>query len=137
MDRYEVALTMNRIFGAYAWVFWGTIVLQRLTDPAAVVPARARQSAALFAISLGVLVGMWLERFMLIVTSSVSRLHALELGHVLSDLLGSRFSGRLGRTVLVLYLLFVRLAPVVSMFELRKLVHKRTAHSSPREAKPA
>ncbi len=99
MDRYEVALTMNRIFGAYAWVFWGTIVFNVLQIQLLWF-ARVRAShAALFLISLGVLVGMWLERFMLIVTSLYQDYHALELGHVLSDLLGYRLSCRLDRAV--------------------------------------
>jgi molybdopterin-containing oxidoreductase family membrane subunit len=37
----------------------------------------------------------------------------------------------------VLYLLFVRLGPVMSMFELRKLVRKGTSESSKPETEPA
>jgi hypothetical protein len=37
----------------------------------------------------------------------------------------------------VLYLLYVRLAPVVSMFELRKLVHKTQSEAVQREMKQA
>jgi len=127
MDRYEVAMTMNRIFGAYAWVFWGTIVFNVLQIQLLWFPRVRASTTALFVISLGVLVGMWLERFMLIVTSlyqdfvpSSWRMYYPTFWDIafLADSVGLFF---------VLYLLFVRLAHVVSMFELRKLVHKRTA----------
>src|SRR6185437_15703683 len=69
MDRYELAMTLNRMGGAYAWVFWGTILCNVLQIQLLWLARIRRSPAALFIISVGVLIGMWLERFMLIVTS--------------------------------------------------------------------
>src|SRR5690242_17975008 len=69
MDRYELAMTLNRIGGAYAWVFWATILCNVLQIQLLWLARIRRSPAALFIISAVVLVGMWLERFMLIVTS--------------------------------------------------------------------
>jgi molybdopterin-containing oxidoreductase family membrane subunit len=125
MDRYELAVTFNRMFGAYAWVFWSTMFFNVLQIQL-LWSARVRASpAALFAISLGVLVGMWLERFMLIVTSLYRDYLPSAWGMFYPTFWDIAFLvGSLG-LFLLLYLLFVRLAPVVSMFELRRLLHAR------------
>lgn len=137
MDHYEVALTMNRICGAYAWVFWGTILFNVLQIQLLWFPRVRANTRALFVISLGVLVGMWLERFMLIVTSLYQDFMPSSWGMFYPTFWDIAFlAGSVG-LFFVLYLLFVRLAPVVSMFELRKLVHKRTDDASNREARPA
>ena len=137
MDRYEVATTMNRIFGAYAWVFWGTIVFNVLQIQLLWFPRVRANTTALFSISLGVLVGMWLERFMLIVTSLYQDFMPSSWGMYYPTFWDIAFlAGSVG-LFFVLYLLFVRLAPVVSMFELRKLVRKRTADSANTPGKPA
>ncbi|HEX4050114.1 MAG TPA: NrfD/PsrC family molybdoenzyme membrane anchor subunit [Steroidobacteraceae bacterium] len=137
MDRYEIATTMNRIFGAYAWVFWGTILFNVLQIQLLWIPRVRANRAALLVISLGVLVGMWLERFMLIVTSLYRDFVPSSWGMFYPTFWDIAFLvGSVG-LFFVLYLLFVRLGPVMSMFELRKLVRKRTAESSNPEAKPA
>lgn len=136
MDRYEIRLVTNRLFGAYAWVFWGTILFNALQIQL-LWSARIRaNAAALFLISLGVLVGMWLERFMLLVTSLYQDFLPSSWGMFYPTFWDIAFLfGSLG-LFFVLYLLFVRLGPVVSMFELRKLVHKREVAAAHREATP-
>lgn len=125
MDRYEIAMTMNRICGAYAWVFWGTILFNVVTIQLLWFSRVRRNHAALFAISLCVLVGMWLERFMLIVTSLYQDFVPSSWGMFYPTFWDIAFLAGSFGLFFVLYLLFVRLAPVVSMFELRKLLHKR------------
>ncbi|HEY1725476.1 MAG TPA: NrfD/PsrC family molybdoenzyme membrane anchor subunit [Steroidobacteraceae bacterium] len=128
MDRYELAVTFNRLFGAYAWVFWSTMFCNVLQIQL-LWSARIRASpVALFAISLGVLIGMWLERFMLIVTSLYRDFLPSAWGMFYPTFWDIAFLvGSLG-LFLLLYLLFVRLAPVMSMFELRRLA-QASAHS--------
>jgi Ni/Fe-hydrogenase subunit HybB-like protein len=120
MDRYEVATTLNRMGGAYAWVFWSTLFCNALQIQLLWFSGVRRSPKALFAISLLVLVGMWLERFMLIVTSLYQDYVPSSWGMFYPTFWDIAFlAGSLGLFFL-LYLLFVRLAPVVSMFELRK-----------------
>ncbi|HEY6922847.1 MAG TPA: NrfD/PsrC family molybdoenzyme membrane anchor subunit [Steroidobacteraceae bacterium] len=125
MDPYEVALTKNRLFGAYAWVFWGTILCNVLLIQLLWVPRIRANPRALVAISLGVLLGMWLERFMLLVTTLYRDFVPSSWGMFYPTFWDIAFlAGSMG-LFFVLYLLFMRLIPVVSMFELRKLVRKR------------
>jgi len=125
MDPYEVALTKNRLFGSYAWVFWGTILFNVVLIQLLWVPRIQANPRALLAISLGVLFGMWLERFMLIVTSLYRDFVPSSWGMFYPTFWDIAFlAGSVG-LFFVMYLSFVRLLPVVSMFELRKLVRKR------------
>ncbi len=125
MDPYEVALTKNRFFGSYAWVFWGTILFNVVLIQLLWVPRIRANPRALMAISLGVLFGMWLERFMLIVTTLYRDFVPSSWGMFYPTFWDIAFlAGSMG-LFFVLYLLFVRLIPVVSMFELRKVVRKR------------
>jgi Ni/Fe-hydrogenase subunit HybB-like protein len=125
MDRYEVALALRRMVGAYAWVFWGTIFCNVLLIQLLWWPRVRASRTALFLISVGVLIGMWLERFMLIVTTLYQDYLPSSWGMFYPTFWDIAFlAGSIGLFFL-LYLLFVRLAPVVSMFELRKLLHRR------------
>ena len=73
--------------------------------------------------SLFVSVGMWLERFVIIVTSLAPRLRALVVGHVLPDALGLHdcTAGTFG-LFLTLFLLFLRFVPMISIFEVKTLL---------------
>jgi Ni/Fe-hydrogenase subunit HybB-like protein len=125
MDPYEVALAKNRFFGAYAWVFWSTILFNVVLIQLLWIPRIRANPRALVAISLGVLLGMWLERFMLIVTTLYEDFVPSSWGMFYPTFWDIAFlAGSMG-LFFVLYLLFVRLVPVVSMFELRKIVRKR------------
>ena len=124
MDRYDVAMTMNRFTGAYAWVFWTTIACNVLAIQLLWWPRVRRNGAALFGIGLAVLVGMWFERFLLIVGSLYRDFLPARWGMFYPTFWDLAFlAGSIGLFFL-LFLLFVRLLPMLSMFELRKLVHR-------------
>jgi molybdopterin-containing oxidoreductase family membrane subunit len=119
-DRYEIALTLNRLGGAYAWVFWTTIACNVLAIQLLWLPRVRANHAALFTIALLVVIGMWFERFMLIVTSLYRSFLPSSWGMFYPTLWDLGFLvGSIGLFFL-LFLLFVRLLPAVSMFELRR-----------------
>ena len=62
-------MALNRMRGPYAWVYWALIFCV-VVVPQALWSRRVRRSPwVLFGISIVINIGMWLERFMLIVTS--------------------------------------------------------------------
>ena len=66
---YEVFTFRNRAFGPYAWAYW-TMVSCNVICPQLFWFRRLRTSIpALFTISIFVNIGMWFERFVIIVTS--------------------------------------------------------------------
>ena len=68
-NKYERFMTMNRMFGPYALVYWA-LILCNVVIPQLLWFKRVRTNVpALFVISLIVNVGMWLERFVIVVTS--------------------------------------------------------------------
>jgi len=127
MDRYEIALALRRMTGAYAWVYWSTIFCNVLLIQLLWWPRVRASAGALFCISVGVLIGMWLERFMLIVTTLYQDYLPSSWGMFYPTFWDLAFlAGSLGLFFL-LYLLLVRCVPVVSLFELRRLRAQRSA----------
>jgi Ni/Fe-hydrogenase subunit HybB-like protein len=121
-DRYDIYTAVNRMRGPYAPVYWA-LILCNVVVPQALWSRRVRHAPwLLFVISLVINVGMWLERFMLIVTS--------EHRDFLPSAWGMFYPTVWDWAILVgsigffawLLLLFVRFAPLISMSEMRELL---------------
>jgi molybdopterin-containing oxidoreductase family membrane subunit len=119
---YEQYMMVNRMFGPYGWVYASVICCNILAPQALWSGAVRRSVPALFVVALIVNVGMWLERYMIIVVS----LSRDFLPSAWGTYAGTRwdwatFVGSIG-LFLTLMFLFVRFLPVISIFELRALV---------------
>ncbi len=124
---YERYMIMNRMFGPYGWAYW-LLIACNVAIPQLLWSKRVKSSVGLlWLISILVNVGMWLERFVIIVVS----LHR--------DFLPSSWSmysptfwdwatffGTIGLFLSLLFL-FVRFLPMISIFEMRQLVDKAEA----------
>jgi len=123
-NRYEEYMMLNRVFGPYASVYWAVMACNVLAVQAAWF-SRVRASVpALFVLALVVNVGMWLERYMIIVVS----LHRDFMPSAWGMYAGTQWDwatlvGSIG-LFLALMFLFIRVLPVISIFELRGLVPK-------------
>lgn len=121
---YEEYMMLNRMGGPYAPFFWALIVCNVLV-PQVLWSRRVRANVpALFVIALVVNIGMWLERFVIVVTS----LHRDFLPSSWGMYSGTvwdwaTFVGSLG-LFLALFFVFIRLLPMISIFEMRELVHE-------------
>jgi molybdopterin-containing oxidoreductase family membrane subunit len=120
----------NRMTGPYWWALWLLVFCNGLV-PQLLWSKRIRTSVVpLFVISIIVNIGMWLERYVIIVTS----LHRDFLPSSWGMYAGSIwdwnfFIGTMG-LFLTLFYLFVRVLPMISIFEMRELVH-RTSPARP------
>jgi molybdopterin-containing oxidoreductase family membrane subunit len=121
-NTYETYMMRNRMSGPYGAFYWALIFCNGLTPQLLWIKKIRTNVVLLFIISLIVNVGMWLERFVIVVTS----LHR--------DFLPSSW-GRYSPTVwdwglyigtiglfLSLLFLFLRFLPMISIFEMRTLV---------------
>jgi Ni/Fe-hydrogenase subunit HybB-like protein len=129
-DRFEIYDVQNRFFGAYAPVYWSTIACNVVIPQMLWFHAVRARPILLFFVGAFVVVGMWLERFMLVVTS----LHRDFLPSAWGMFYPTGWDwthlfGSIGLFALM-FLLFVRLLPVMSMFELRKLSSETEEPSS-------
>lgn len=127
-NRFEIAMTINRLTGPYAPLYWGLIVCN-VVVPQLLWSRRLRICApVLFGVSLIVNIGMWLERFIIIVTSlHRDFLPAAWDMYIPTFWDWATFIGTLGLFVALLFL-FLRFLPMISIFEMRELVTETEEH---------
>jgi molybdopterin-containing oxidoreductase family membrane subunit len=128
-DIFERFTAVNRLTGPYAACFWALLACN-LVVPQLLWSRRVRQNTlALFAIALVVNVGMWLERFIIVVTSLHRDFLPSAWGMYRPTFWDwSTFLGTAGLFVTLLFL-FVRFLPAIAMSEMRGLATGREAES--------
>ena len=123
-DEFEQYMTVNRWVGPYAPVYWAMLCCNVLVPQLLWWRAVRRNIWLLFIISLAVNLGMWMERFLIVVSS----LHrdflpsawgmfypsAWDWVHLLTSI----------ALFVWLFLLFVRFLPLISIVEMRELVRE-------------
>ncbi len=128
---YEKFVFLNRAFGPFAWAFW-TMVSCNVLVPQLLWFRRVRTNVAVvFVVSILINVGMWFERFVIIVTS----LHR--------DYLPSNWASYRPTTIEVAtllgsfglfftcFLIFCRILPVIAMAEVKGVAaHERGERGS-------
>ena len=120
-NEYEQFMIHNRQTGPYAAYYWALIFCNGVVPQALWFRSVRRNIPLLFVISIVVNIGMWLERFVIVVTS----LHR--------DFLPSSWDmyyptiwdwiiylGSIGQ-FLLLFFLFLRFVPMIAMFEMKHL----------------
>jgi Ni/Fe-hydrogenase subunit HybB-like protein len=120
-DRYMI---MNRMIGPYEYVYW-TLIACNIVIPQALWSRKVRRSPLkLFIVSLVINVGMWLERFVIIVVS-LSREFTPSKWAIFNPTIWdyATFLGTIG-LFLTLFYLFMRFLPMISIVEVRGLVHE-------------
>src|SRR6266496_619336 len=119
---YEQAAIWNRMTGPYRVHYW-ILIACNVIAPNALWFKKIRSSPViLFIWSLIVLVGMWLERFVIIVASlAQDNLPSSWRVFEATRWDWATYLGTIG-LFLVLFLLFIRLLPMISIFEVRTLL---------------
>lgn len=124
---YERFTFVNRALGPYAWAYW-TMIACNVLVPQLFWFRRFRTSVpVMFVVSLLVNVGMWFERFVIIVTSLHRDFVPAAWGMFRPtwvDLL--TLAGSFG-LFLTLFLLFVRFLPMISMSEVKAMMSSQEA----------
>jgi molybdopterin-containing oxidoreductase family membrane subunit len=124
---YERAVAINRALGPYGWTYWALIGCNLLAPQVFWFRAARRSVPLLFVLSIIINVGMWLERFVIIVIS-LHRDFLPSAWEMYTPTVWdfAQFIGSIGLFLTLLFL-FLRLLPVISIFELRELVHETGA----------
>jgi molybdopterin-containing oxidoreductase family membrane subunit len=129
-DSFDIAIVQNRFFGPYRFASWVMIFCNVLV-PQLLWSARVRRSpAVLFVAALLIQIGMWTERYVIVITS-LSRDFLKSSWHIfvptfwdLATLFGS-----IGLFCFC-YLLFARFLPVVAVAEVREEEELRRRRAS-------
>jgi Ni/Fe-hydrogenase subunit HybB-like protein len=123
---YERAVFLNRVTGPYAWGFAIMAGCNALAPQLLWVRRIRRSVPALFALSIVVNVGMWFERFIIIVTSlHRSFLPSTWTMYQPSVIEVATLVGSFG-LFFTCFLLFVRLLPMIAMWEVKALAGHHT-----------
>ena len=119
---HEKFMMWNRMFGPYGWSYW-TLIAINVVMIQLLWSRRVRQNTTvLFVMSLLIGVGMWLERFVIIVTSLNRDFIPASWGmYYPTQWDFMTFFGTIG-LFLTLFLLFLRFVPMISIFEVKMLL---------------
>jgi molybdopterin-containing oxidoreductase family membrane subunit len=121
---YEAYLLTNRLSGPY-WLFYWALILTNCLVPQIFWYAPARRNVwILFGVSMSVNIGMWLERFVIIVQSLHRDFLPSSWGMYAPTIWDwGMYIGTIG-FFLFNFFLFVRFLPMIAIFEMRLLVPK-------------
>ena len=119
---YERFMIHNRWFGPYALFYWSLILFNILTPQVLWWPKVRSSTSWLFGVSLIVLLGMWLERFVIIITSLHRDFLPSSWGHYVATRWDfATYFGTIGFFTVAIYI-FIRVVPAISIFEMRMLL---------------
>ncbi len=123
-ERYAIA---NRMAGPYRFIYW-SLIFCNIVSPQILWFRKARRSVPiLFAMAMIVNVGMWLERFVIVVVSLHRDFLPSSWGMYYPTFWDwSTFAGTLG-LFLALMFLFIRVLPMISIFEMRQILPEAKA----------
>ena len=121
-DIYERFMVWNRMTGPYA-AFYYTLIFCNIITPQFLWSKKVRTSPGkLFIISIIVNIGMWLERFVIVVTSLHRDFLPSSWGMYSPTVWDfAVFFGTIGLFLFLIFL-FVRVLPMITIFELRMLL---------------
>ena len=124
-SRFDRYMIMNRMFGPYGAVYWFLILCNIAIPMTLLWSERVRKNVtALFLISLVVQMGMWTERFIIVITSLHRDFLPSSWGMYFPRPVDwAIFFGSIG-LFFTLFFLFIRFLPMISIFEMRDLAHK-------------
>jgi molybdopterin-containing oxidoreductase family membrane subunit len=134
-EQYERYAFLNRMWvGGYWWTYW-LLILCNIAIPQLLWSRRIRLNVwSVFVISLVVNVGMWLERFVIVVTSLTRDFVPSSWGMYYPTVWDwATYAGTIG-VFLSLMFLFIRGLPAISIFEMREVVHHVVHPGDPEHA---
>ncbi len=119
---------INRAFGHYAWAYWIMISCNVITPQFFWFKKVRENTALVWILSIFVNVGMWFERFVIIVTSLARDFLPSSWGYYSPSIVEIfTFFGTFG-VFSVLFLLFIRFLPVMPMAEIKSVMPAADPH---------
>ena len=125
----EAYMMYNRATGPYAPYYWLLLICNGLVPQLLWSPRLRASVPLLFVISLVVSLGMWLERYIIVVTTLHRDFLPSSWGMYSGTIWDwATFVGTIGLFLSLLFL-FIRVLPMISIFEMRELVHEERKES--------
>ena len=128
-DKYESFMYWNRITGPYGFTY-ALLISCNILIPQLLWIRRVRLNIlAVWLLSIVINIGMWLERFVIVVTSLHRDFNPSSWGMYWPTKWDwATYTGTLGFFMFLIFL-FVRMLPSISIFEVREAVHHGKEHA--------
>ena len=121
-EHAEMAVLSSRLTGAFAPYFWGMVIACFVIPLAILGPKKTRTITGSVVASIFVLMGMWLERF-IIVVSSASHPRSEQMwdaGAYSPSTVEIAITAAEFAAFILFYVLFAKLFPLVSIWEVKE-----------------
>jgi Ni/Fe-hydrogenase subunit HybB-like protein len=128
----EMTVFLRTQHESFAPLYWTMVVLNFVVPLVLVGIRRFRTIAGCVIASVGVIIGMWLERFLIVVPSLGAKYLPYSFGTYFPSPVEITITVATFAAMTLLYLLFTKFIPIISIWEL-----KAGAHPSPRLSPPA
>ncbi len=126
-DRAAIRAAEAQFFGRYSWAYWSKIALNSVIPMLLWVPRLRVTRSALVAIAAGIVLGMWLERYLIVLNSlAYDHMPSMWRPFVATGWDWATLVGSVG-LFLTGFLVVLRVVPAVSMAELRHLIRREAA----------
>jgi Ni/Fe-hydrogenase subunit HybB-like protein len=127
-QKFDVFLVQQRLHGPYAGYYYALILCNILTPQLLWLRSMRTNVTVLFLMSIVVNIGMWLERFVIVVISLTRDFMPSAWGRYSPTVWDwATFIGTLGLFTTLIFL-FVRVLPAISIAEMRELVAHNEEH---------
>jgi Ni/Fe-hydrogenase subunit HybB-like protein len=127
---FEKFMMLNRVFGPYWYAYWALILFNILIPQALWSPRIRKRVSLVFLIALAVLIGMWLERYVIVITSLHRDFLPSSWGMYSPTIWDyATFAGTLGLFTMMMFL-FIRFLPMISIAEMRTLLADTKKHGA-------
>ena len=123
-DPFERGMLLDRVAGPYALSYWSAVVLNFAPLQLLWLPRLRASMPVLFAVALAVTLGMWFERYMLVVSALARDFLPSSWGAYVPNVWEwTLFFGLVG-FFLFAFTLFVRFLPAVPIAEVKEVLHE-------------
>jgi molybdopterin-containing oxidoreductase family membrane subunit len=127
-NEYESFAFANRAFGPYAWAYW-IMIFCNVVVPQLFWSKKLRRSIpVMFAASILINVGMWFERFVIVVSSLANDFLPSSWEYFKPTIFDIGFLVGSFGLFFTLFLLFLRFLPMIAMSEVRGVLPQANPH---------
>jgi len=123
-NEYEGFTFVNRAFGPYAWAYWIMISCNVLSPQVFWFESNRRNIKVMFVVSIFVNIGMWFERFVIVMTTHRDFLPSNWALYVPTFYDIAMLIGTFG-IFFTLFLLFCRVLPVIAIAEVKTVMPQK------------
>ncbi|MFO0966206.1 MAG: NrfD/PsrC family molybdoenzyme membrane anchor subunit [Gemmataceae bacterium] len=137
-NEFEQYVTLNRLMGPYRWLYYALLFCNFAVPQLLWFKKMRSNVLVLWCVAMVVNVGMWLERFIIVVTSLHRDFLPSSWGMYSPTVWDwATFLGTIGLFLCLIYL-FIRFLPMISIFEMRTLLPEaKVEEPPPNHAAPA